>query len=284
MKNTLKKIYQNHYLEDITHYDFTRFYYFIYDNEALFGIEKNALTDNELSMILSQFELLTSDKIFREAKNLLPFLFGDSKTLPEAKNLKYYFIKLLKTTDAEVILELESLLQELFNQHIAFLKYHNVYIIFYNKIKKIEFKQLLQSIESDFLLPIVGFESDYYLINQNLPAYFQYDLKLFRKFKDFHNLVVDKADLIKSSIYNHFSYDYLNELKQYVLKSLFNDQEMINVVKTYFETNFNTTLAANKCFMHRNTFINKIDKFIEHTHFNIRNYQEALIVYLSITR
>ncbi|SER74295.1 PucR family transcriptional regulator [Salipaludibacillus aurantiacus] len=58
------------------------------------------------------------------------------------------------------------------------------------------------------------------------------------------------------------------------------DQELIDTVKTYLECNLNTTLAAKKMFMHRNTLQYRVDKFIEKTSIDIKQFPNAVAVYV----
>src|SRR5690554_966838 len=213
---------------------------------------------------------------------LVDFLFGNKKKLPKFNKLKYFFIKFDNLEEEEVYLEIDELLKDLFKEYLCFFKKQNVYILIVSGKKDVYFSDVLKSIEGDFLIPTIGFESDYYHVDYNLPIYFQYDYQAFLEYKKNKNILLKKNDLIQGQILYTIDDNIKQELKKYVLKSYINDNEMLNVIKTYFKTNLNTTLAAKKCYMHRNTFINKIDKFIEVTQFNIRNYNEAFIVYLLI--
>lgn len=280
MKEILKKIYKEKFIQNVSDFNFAKFYYFI-DDKQIFGISKDIITDNELKLILTHYELLTEDILPEKSTNLIDFLFGKSKKIPDYKRIKYFFIKGISLFDEEIISEFDNLLKDVFKNYLSFIKIKNIYILLINDENDLLFEEILKSVESDFLVPIIGFESDFYRVDNTLPHCFQTDFKAFQNYKKTSKLLINKIDLIKHNLLNSIDKEVKHELKQYVLKSFVNDYEMLNVIKTYFTTNLNTTLAAKKCFMHRNTFINKIDKFIETTHFNIRNYDEAFIVYLT---
>ncbi|UTR14199.1 helix-turn-helix domain-containing protein [Salipaludibacillus sp. LMS25] len=69
-----------------------------------------------------------------------------------------------------------------------------------------------------------------------------------------------------------------------MLDTVMNDRALIHSVKTYLECNMNTSLAAKKMFMHRNTLQYRVDKFIEKTAIDIKQFANAAAVYLLILR
>ncbi|MCR6110205.1 helix-turn-helix domain-containing protein [Bacillus sp. A301a_S52] len=69
-----------------------------------------------------------------------------------------------------------------------------------------------------------------------------------------------------------------------MLDSVMNDRELMHSIKTYLECNMNTSLAAKKMFMHRNTLQYRVDKFIEKTAIDIKQFANAAAVYLLILR
>lgn len=58
------------------------------------------------------------------------------------------------------------------------------------------------------------------------------------------------------------------------------DKELINTAKTYLDCNMNAILASNTLYIHRNTFNYRLNKFIELTQLDIKNYNNSLIFFL----
>ncbi len=282
MKETLKKLYKQDFIEEVLHFDFKKYYYYIDDYNHIFGILKNALSENEHKIILSFYDPFTEEESYVENKELYDYLFGVSKEKIALKNVKYYFIKFLSTIDEELNSDLYQLLKESFNQKAYFIKKKNVYIACCDREYDILFLDILKSIESDFLVKLIGFESDLFEVNDLLSTYFIHDFNAFKGYRNTNKLIINKIDLISIQILSQIDNNKKGLIKSYILKEYVNDSEMINIIKMYFETNFNSTLAAKNCYMHRNTFLNKIDKFTQVTHFNLRQYNEAFVVYLAI--
>lgn len=58
-----------------------------------------------------------------------------------------------------------------------------------------------------------------------------------------------------------------------------NDKDLVHLIKTFLENNSNTSLAAKKLYMHRNSLQYKIDKFINRTSIDIKNFNGAIAIY-----
>ncbi len=71
--------------------------------------------------------------------------------------------------------------------------------------------------------------------------------------------------------------------KEQLLGEMADDKEMIRTIRTYIRLNRNATMAAKELYVHRNSLQYRIDKFIEKTGLDIRNFYDAMIAYLAIT-
>ena len=60
------------------------------------------------------------------------------------------------------------------------------------------------------------------------------------------------------------------------------DHDMMKTMKVFFECNLNVSLAAKKLHMHRNSLQYRVDKLIEKTGIDIKQFKGALTVYLAI--
>jgi DNA-binding PucR family transcriptional regulator len=72
------------------------------------------------------------------------------------------------------------------------------------------------------------------------------------------------------------------EHKEMILKKYINDTTMIETIKVYLESNQNMILAAKNLYVHRNTLIQRIDKFYQVTQFDIRKFLDAYLIYTLI--
>ena len=68
------------------------------------------------------------------------------------------------------------------------------------------------------------------------------------------------------------------------LKTYATDQTMLNSIRVYLESNQNTSYASKQLFIHRNTLIQRIDKFIDVTGFDIREFIPGYLIYSLLTK
>ncbi|ASK60889.1 hypothetical protein CFK37_01020 [Virgibacillus phasianinus] len=72
---------------------------------------------------------------------------------------------------------------------------------------------------------------------------------------------------------------FRKETKQLLLHEVLNDSELIHTINTFFGCNLNITVTAKELFLHRNSLQYRIDKFIEKTGIDIRQFHQAAMVY-----
>jgi DNA-binding PucR family transcriptional regulator len=68
-------------------------------------------------------------------------------------------------------------------------------------------------------------------------------------------------------------------LDRLITADLLEDKELLSSITTYFEHNLNTTQAAKALHMHRNSLQYRIDKFVERTGIDIKQFSQATLVY-----
>jgi len=67
--------------------------------------------------------------------------------------------------------------------------------------------------------------------------------------------------------------------KRFILRKFYDDQVMLETLLTYFESNLNMIHAAKKLYIHRNTLIQRLDKFTQMTGFDPRKFIDAHLIY-----
>lgn len=71
-------------------------------------------------------------------------------------------------------------------------------------------------------------------------------------------------------------------LKKELLGEYFNDIEMHNIINTFISNDLNILKTSADLYMHRNTLINKLDKFYKKTGYDLRRFKDAYIIYSMI--
>lgn len=141
-------------------------------------------------------------------------------------------------------------------------------VISYDKNDDIDFKEIANIINNELFINITLLECfvDKEYLNELIDLYNKLEYKSM--------LYLNEKELLK------LSNKCCNEIiRKNILKKFYNDNEMLNVIKVFLECNLNTSVAAGKLYLHRNTLINKIDKFISVTGYDVKNFEEACIIY-----
>ena len=56
------------------------------------------------------------------------------------------------------------------------------------------------------------------------------------------------------------------------------DNEMIRTIEVFFKYGLNLSEAAKELYIHRNTLIYRLDKIQKYTNYDIRNFNEAVLL------
>jgi PucR C-terminal helix-turn-helix domain len=283
MKDELRQLYRDQLVFNIKHYQFNDYLYFLDETQEVFGVKKNALTEKEVILLSHLFEPIKEEQPKDDREKLVSFLFGEAMEDLKQSKLKFYLLKVFNHLDLDLQNELDHLLKASYNNEATVIKRDGIIIILTDGSDKLSFVDLLSSIESDFMIKLIGYESEIIEVTPLLPDIFQMSLLSLKQLKYTHDVLISQSRLILHNLLLQLDDHYKKNVKRFILKSYVDDHEMLNLIKVYFENNFNTTVAAKNCYMHRNTVINKLDKFNQETAFNLRHYEDALMVYLAIT-
>lgn len=84
-------------------------------------------------------------------------------------------------------------------------------------------------------------------------------------------------------MYKHLMTTIKKEDYQYIFRQYEKDEIMLKTVKTYLESNQNMSVAAKKLYIHRNTMMQRIDKFMDVTGFDVKSFVSASTIYYFLT-
>ncbi len=153
--------------------------------------------------------------------------------------------------------------------------------LYFSNALELSIEEIANILNTDLYLKLTIFESDHYNHLTDLKEDLKkVAIKLDNNPFSYDNFYYNYIDLVYDEIKKPLS----EAIKKRILKSYYNDQEMYKVLETFFNNNSNTSTAAKELYMHRNTLIQKIDKFHEVTGYNPKNFKEAVIIYQIIKK
>jgi len=94
--------------------------------------------------------------------------------------------------------------------------------------------------------------------------------------------VFSYIDIVPFLLIDHLDDDIKTELAETVLQDFVHDEEMLKMIETFISCNLNISLTAKRLYLHRNSLQYRIDRFIEQTNIDIREFHHALTVYFAL--
>ena len=94
--------------------------------------------------------------------------------------------------------------------------------------------------------------------------------------------VISYIDAIPALFVNQTDASFREKVTSLILQEFAADDELLHTIKTFMHCNLNVSLTAKKLYMHRNSLQYRLDKFIEKTGIDVRQFHQALTVYLAL--
>ncbi|OIJ11896.1 hypothetical protein BKP35_11405 [Anaerobacillus arseniciselenatis] len=142
---------------------------------------------------------------------------------------------------------------------------------------------MVEAIMSDFFVKMTIFQGNKFSNLEEVISLYPWEentLTLARNFSP-NNSVIKKEKLIPYILANEVS-DLTKKMLTETISSLREDKELLKTIKVFLECNLNTTLAAKELFMHRNSLQYRIEKFIERSGIDIKQFQQAAALHILI--
>lgn len=286
----LKKYYQDALVQSAKPDQEQDYYWFLTDANEKFGILKSILTEKEQQLLSLLFTSCDEKKMEMNSEQEIwyNFLYGnDSLLLNIETNIRfiYFYIK----TGQFDYHDFGDAVKALFPTTITIIWKNDHEGIVIEKEDEISsemvyFEEIVDTLSSDFYLNL------YLLIGQKIDSSTNLREQFLWEESVFHNglHMIQTKKIFK--VQDVLPYLFLEEISPHtkkhamasILHTTIDDQELINTIKVFIECNLNVSSAAKKLYMHRNSLQYRIDKFIEKTGVDIKNFNEAMIAYLII--
>ncbi|WP_078552593.1 PucR family transcriptional regulator [Bacillus alkalicellulosilyticus] len=266
--------------------------WYVTEQQESIGFIKSKLTEKELGLIDLFLTPMSFDKYHMSPleEEWTEFLYGDaSSSIPTHPDFPFRFIH-FKALD--VITDRESFHDALDSLHtfetvIVWEDATQGVIIEKNKEDEeepIDYQELCAALISDFYLNLTLFIGTKKTDIETLRTSFEWEKQCFalaRKHQQ-KQTVFYNYDALPYVLFNDIPKDKLKQFSEHILRPVIEEKELLQSIHTYITCNLNTSLAAKQMFMHRNSLQYRVDKFIEKTGYDIKNFQEATIVYFAL--
>jgi len=171
----------------------------------------------------------------------------------------------------------ESMIVSLFSEFIDFNKketdHHAIYL-FYTQEVDISFSEVILNIMSDTLSDLRLYASYGFETEQELYNHLEFTKNRLAMIPFIKHVFLDDKVIVKESL-NTID----DHLRKFILKKYAYDQVILQSIKIYLESNQNTSVASKKLYIHRNTLVQRLDKFNQVTGFDVRVFLDAYLIY-----
>lgn len=287
MINQLKKIFTSLTTDEHTK-NKKDYLWFKTDDHIVFGIQKSELDSKEttlLDLFLTPYNG-AYPPVSRREQTWYDWIFeGTDATFKAApKSYRYIYFSLSQPlSDPE---DFRAAIKGLYEEAPAVIwsSEQSGVIIEENRAaedEQITYDEMVEVFTSDFFIDVHFFIGPYLTDLQQAQVYFQwmetyFDYLSTLQIKPVMTYVRAVPYLLSSFKEDH----HAQFLVHAVLKDTIHDDELLRTIQIFLEANSNASLAAKEMYMHRNSLQYRIDKFIERTEVDVKQFEGAVSIYL----
>jgi hypothetical protein len=147
----------------------------------------------------------------------------------------------------------------------------------------ISYEQMVNVLMSDFYIKIYFYISPILTDIKHAASAYKWGKQSFIKVLRYNNKPVSTyVEAIPYLLVDLVDEDTRNKITTSILQETLTDKELLKTIRVFLECGSNATLAAKKLYMHRNSLQYRVDKFTDKTGIDIKNFDHALTVYLTL--
>ncbi len=288
MIGKLKNIFPSlrFYAPDKDIYD-DKYQWFLTDEQEIIGIANDELSTKELSLLktfLTPYNIKFPPPNPNE-KKWIEMIKDEKIHYPIPGHYRFVYFS-LRYSDIDPI-PFKEAIQELFPKDVPIIwenEYEGVMIeIQENDQEPVTYEQIIDVLMSDLYGKIyfyvgpfqdnVDHVRDYYFsMIKGAKTALQYSTKSVMTYTEsVPFLLIDQLDA-----------DVKTNIAEFILQDFMNDKETLKMIETFVECNLNISETAKELYMHRNSLQYRLDRFQKKTGIDIRQFHEAMTVYLAV--
>jgi hypothetical protein len=171
----------------------------------------------------------------------------------------------------------QALIVSLFSEFITFSNIHmfnQSMEMFYEHETDVSFQDVIVNMSSEVLLDLRIFVSLPFLTHE------ERDEHLFQTKSLLNQIPFNKYVYLDHRVLLSYFINQITPLKKsYFLRKYSQDMMMLESLKVYLDSNQNTVSASKKLYLHRNTLLQRLEKFHQTTGFDLKIFNDAYLIY-----
>ncbi|MGG1685618.1 PucR family transcriptional regulator [Pseudalkalibacillus sp. NRS-1564] len=257
-----------------------------------FGIRKTRLTNEENELLNAFFPTvrLENESMTLTQKKWTSLLFEDDLSVDLTIDLPIRYIHFNLKNAPSDLSDFTEAMTGLFSEETVLLFENDkegllVQTNEFDEQMVDELKQTAAALTADFFTGMslfVGQTIQQY-DNSHLKRIYKAEKKWFSTGRNLmpSQMVFTHQDMVPSVLFHEASDESIDYLIK-AIEPVQHDTELLKSIRIYLESNLNITLAAKQLYVHRNSLQYRVDKFIEKTGIDVKSFQGAVMVYLSL--
>ncbi|GGA73290.1 PucR family transcriptional regulator [Ornithinibacillus halotolerans] len=263
-----------------------KYKWFLTEDSQLIGIEPNELDEKDNALLhtllkpyYSLFPKMT------DAEEKWYEWINNKRTIPNT-NLTYRFVYFQIVPNQIEPQTFNEAIRQLFDSEMHLLwetETTGIMIEVIESENTLSYKEIIDTLMSDLYINIRFFVGPYQTELPNVRQYYHYILEWAKiSFLYSQNNVITYLDAIPFIFVEQSNLSFKKTVISLVLQEFQDDNEFAKIMEVFLESNLNISVAAKKLYMHRNSLQYRIDKFQEKTGIDVRNFHQAVSVYLAL--
>ncbi|MBY0144898.1 CdaR family transcriptional regulator [Neobacillus niacini] len=292
MLKKIMSLYENSvlYSEQPNHTS-DQFYLFFDESENNWlSIPKKSLSEKELNLLQVVYEQvkLPSKPLTTLSKKWYEFLLSNGSIPSLNLESNFRFIQFHIKGHGVDQEEIESAIKGFFPDEVQIFweNIHNGIVIEESRqlsLTEEELTSIADTLESDLYVKVSFYIGKLYPFSNHLRNHFQQEKEYFDFAKNNHTSsnIITFEKIFPSYVAFSLPESIKDKVKLELSTVFTEDPELFTTIKVFLENNLNASLTAKKLYIHRNTLQYRIDKFIEKTGVQLKDFYGAFTVFLA---
>lgn len=288
MIDKLKKIFPSLrvYAPDKDIYD-DHYQWFLTDEQEIIGIANDDLNTKELSLLqtfLTPYNIKFPPPTPNE-KKWIEMIKGEDTLISVAGSYRFVYFTLHQSQIDPT--PFKEAIQEVFPKDVPILwesEHEGVMIeVQENDQEPVTYEQIIDVLMSDLYGKIYFFVGPF---QENLEHVREYYFAMIKGAKTALQYstksVITYTESVPFLLMDQLDKDIKTNIAEFILQEFIHDQETLKMIETFVECNLNISETAKELYMHRNSLQYRLDRFQKKTGIDIRQFHEAMTVYLAV--
>jgi hypothetical protein len=271
-------------------YPADQYIFFDESEQEWVGIPKASITEAELKVLNTLYEQIEfQPQAFTSiSRKWYEFLFAKGQTLSYRTESSFRFIQFYIQGIGIDQAEIESALKGFFTEDVIIIWEHNNSGVVIEEVSNItlseqELVSMTDTLESDFYVKISFYIGKVYPFTEQIRDHFKHERDFFsfaKKNLDSRNILTFEK-IFPTFVAAHLDDPITQQLHRHITDVFTDDPELFDTLKIFLENNLNASMTAKGLYIHRNTLQYRIDKFVEKTGIQLKDFYGAFTVFLA---